>query len=120
MAKKSYNKINCEKQKQTWLKLLEKIKPHSDYEVTEYYGVSLLKTKRGGQYSIKLIHNYETNSQMSQAYFVDDFQRAIKIITILEWFAQDDGLRPEVDDEELDLDAEDTENEIEDNDIIDF
>ena len=82
-------------------------RPYSGYEVDDYYGVSLLKKKKGGVYSIKLVHDYDSNGKFSSAYEVEDLQRAIKIIEILEWFAKDDELRATSDNKELDLDAVD-------------
>ena len=105
----NYNKKNKESSRGVWLKLLNQFKPHKDYEVSNYYGVSLLKKKKGGVYSIKLVHDYISRGVFSSAYEVHDFQQAIKIIEILEWFAKDEDLRPTVHDEEIDLDALDGE-----------
>jgi len=112
----SYNKIDKSKSRSVWKKILEEFKPYSGFEVDNYYGVSLIKRKRGGMYSIKLIHDYDSNAKFSSALEIADFQRAIKYIEILEWFAKDEELRPKEENTELDLDAEDDSDEEE----IDF
>lgn len=123
MAKKSYNKTNHDNQIKTWNKLLTKFKPYSTFDVKDYYGVSLIKLKHNGAYSIKLIHDYTSRSLTSTAYVVEDFTKAMKIISILEWFAKDDHLRPEVDEDDIDLDEldkSDNKHSNENNEEIDF
>jgi hypothetical protein len=92
-----------------WKKLLSNFKPYSGYEVDKYYGISLLKLKSGGMYNIKLIYDYDSHGKFSNAYAVEDLQKALKIIEILEWFADDDHLRAASDD---DIDIDETDDEI--------
>ena len=105
----SYNKSDKSSSEKVWRKLLEKFSPYSGFEVEDYYGISLIKKKKGGVYSIKLIHDYQSNAMFSSAYEVEDLQKVIKIIEILEWFAKDDLLRPNKDVGDIDLDASDEE-----------
>lgn len=105
----SYNKKDKTTSKGVWKELLKNFKPYSGFEVNDYYGVSLIKRKKGGMYSIKLIHDYDSNGKFSSAYEVSGLQDTIKIIEILEWFAIDDKLRPSTHNEGLNLDAIDGE-----------
>ena len=101
--------MNREQQKQVWKQILQNFRPYSGYKVEDYYGVSLIKRKRGGLYSLKLIHDYDSNGKFSTAYEMEDFQRVVKTLEILEWFAKDDHLRAVQDNKEIDLDATDEE-----------
>lgn len=106
----SYNKKDKTTSRGVWIELLRNFKPYGNFAVDDYYGVSLLKKKKGGMYSIKLIHDYESNGKFSSAFEVESLQDTIKIIEILEWFAKDDELRPTVHDNSIDLDAVDSDS----------
>ena len=112
----TYNKIDNINKRTVWKKLLNNFTPYNGFEVEDYYGVSLIKLKKGGLYSIRLIHDYTSRGLMSSSYVVTDFQRALKILSILEWFAKDEMLRAVEDDEETDLDEEDS-DDLSDNEI---
>ena len=103
----SYDKIDKSNQRDLWEKLLTNFIPHSDYDVKEYYGVSLIKKKKGGMYSIKLIHDYDSNGKFSSAFEMESMKRTLSMIAILEWFAKDDHLRAASDDGTLDLSMQD-------------
>lgn len=107
----SYNKKDMTKSRGVWRQLLSNFIPYKGYDVDDYYGVSLLKKKKGGVYSIRLVHDYDSRGKFSDNYEVTDLQKAIKIIEILEWFAKDEHLRAIVHDDKIDLDAVDNDGE---------
>ena len=107
----NYNKKDRTTSRGVWKQLLSSFRPYKGYDVEDYYGVSLLKKKKGGVYSIRLIHDYDSHGKFSDNYEVSDLQEAIKIIEILEWFAKDEHLRAIVHDDKIDLDAIDDDSE---------
>jgi hypothetical protein len=117
MAKKSYNKENWDNKKLVHTQLLTKFVPYEGFKVEDYYGVSILKIKKGGAWSIKLIHDYTTRGLTSSGYIVYDFKKVMSIFSILEWFAKDDHLRMEEDEDDIDFDLIDKDRK---NDVIDF
>jgi hypothetical protein len=96
-------------------KILNQFKPHKDYELEDYYGTSIMRLKRDGQWSIKLLHDYVSgNSKTSSGIKVKTFDDAVEICKILNEYAVDktdvikefnleDMYSEEEDDEEVDF-----------------
>ena len=55
------------------------------YKKTKYYGVSLLKLKKNGKYSMKLIYDFKNgNTITSNAIEISDCEKALRIYKLLD------------------------------------
>jgi hypothetical protein len=80
------------REKQKWIKIIENFKPHKDYDVTDYYGVSMIKTKRDNKYRLKLIHDYTSNAVLSVSQIeLNSLNEAWEFYRILDKFAKNKG-----------------------------
>ncbi len=90
-------------------KILKMIEPHSDFDVTDYYGVSIIKIKATNKYRLKLIHDYNSNSILSKGQIeLSSFDKAMQFYKIL-----DDGALNKcgiVNADDIDLDDTEEEN----------
>jgi len=89
--------------------ILDKITPHKDYLVEDYYGVSLIKMKRTGYYNIKLIYGYDKYSKMSSELEIKEIKKALIIYELLDEFSVDK--RDKVNTDDIDLDMMNTSEE---------
>ena len=86
-----------------WLNLIKRFKPYSGFELEDYYGVSMIKTKGENKYRIKLIYDYTNNSKMSVNQIeVAELDRAMKVYEILDKHSVDKGSINRIDDLFLD------------------
>ena len=82
--------MNRERKK--WIKLIDKFIPHRDYDVADYYGVSMIKTKKSNKYRLKLIYDYGSNAVMSVNQIeVTSLKMALSFYEILDSFAKNKG-----------------------------
>lgn len=89
--------------REMWKKLIARIQPHPEYSLDTYYGVACMKIKKNNQYQVKLIHDYTGgNSKFSSSLNFENFDTAIKVMRILEEFANDKKKRT-IDDEINDM-----------------
>ena len=66
-------------------KILRMIEPHSDFDVTDYYGVSIIKIKATNKYRLKLMHDYNSNSILSKGQIeLSSFDKAMTFYKILD------------------------------------
>ena len=55
------------------------------YQKTKYYGVSLMKLKKNGEYSLKLLYDYaKGNSITSNSIQIKDKEKALRIYKLLD------------------------------------
>ena len=76
-------------QEETYNALMGYFIPYGDYAVKDYYGVSLIKMKKNGKFSIKLIYDYSNTSKTSNPLEIDDVETALDIYRVLNKFAKD-------------------------------
>lgn len=69
--------------------LMTHLKPYGDYDVSDYYGVSLMKIKKNNKFSIRLIYDYKKHSLTSSQLEIDDLETAINVYRVLESFTKD-------------------------------
>ena len=102
--------------KNDWIKLVDKFIPHPDFDVTDYYGVSIIKTKGTNRYRVKLIHDYKHNAIMSKNQLeFSSLKTALKAYAILDKHARDKGEINNIDnifDEEPDDENEEKEDNL--------
>jgi hypothetical protein len=66
-------------------KLMMEFKVPDGYKKTKYYGVSLMKLKKNGKYSLKLLYDYvKGNSIASNAIEISDCEKALRIYKLLD------------------------------------
>lgn len=64
--------------------ILELIKPHKDYKVQDYYGVSMIRHKSTGRYVLKLQHDYKNYSILSEGQLeISSLEKALEVYRIL-------------------------------------
>jgi hypothetical protein len=65
-------------------------KPYGEFKVSEYYGVSLMKIKKNGHYSIKLVYDYKDRALVSaNALDTDSLDKAVEIYKLLDSKSKD-------------------------------
>ena len=64
-------------------------KPYGDFKVEDYYGTSMMKIKKNGYYSIKLVYDYSSRALMSNSVETDSLEKALSVIRILEANSKD-------------------------------
>lgn len=86
-------------EKKKWQRILDRFIPYSGFDVSDYYGVSMIKTKRDNKYRVKLIYDYESNAKMSKNQLeITSLSDALEIYRILEINAQNKGEVKNIDD----------------------
>ena len=68
---------------------MKKFQPYDEYEVGDYYGVSLTKLKKNGYYSIVLVYDYDRRALKSNSLIVPTADKALRIYEILDMYAKD-------------------------------
>ena len=69
--------------------LMNHFKPYGDFKVEDYYGTSMMKIKKNGYYSIKLVYDYSSRALMSNSVETDSLEKAFNVIRILEARSKD-------------------------------
>lgn len=64
--------------------LMKFFKPYAGFEVEDYYGVSLLKIKKNGTYSIKLLYDYDKHALASNPLSTDSLDKALQVYALLD------------------------------------
>jgi len=80
-------------------KVLSNFKPHKDYQIDKYYGVSLYKRKSDGMYYIALIHDFVNgNAINSSVVKLSKVEKAVEIYVFLDSYSQDNRDKENLDD----------------------
>ena len=82
-------------------KLMEKFTPYNDYEVADYFGVSLTRIKKNGYYSIVLIYDYDKRALKSNSLVIPDVEKALRVYGILDKYAVNKKDQFDIDDIDL-------------------
>lgn len=59
------------------------------YKLDEYYGTMMMKMKKNNKFQVKLIYDYKAHSVTSSPIVVNELDKCLKLIELLEEFAKD-------------------------------
>ena len=104
--------INNQQDRSKHKELLELFENKTDFKKEEYYGTMFMKYKKNNMYQIKLIYDFKKNAITSESVMVKGFDKAIKILQLLEKFAIDGNQPTKADSFSFDDDSIETTTEI--------
>jgi hypothetical protein len=67
--------------------LMNNFVPYGDYDVDNYYGVTMMTIKKTGKISIQLQYDYSKRAHNSNSMIVDTSEKALEVLRILLKFA---------------------------------
>lgn len=88
--------------REAWKKIILKFKAPDGYAVESYYGTGMMKLKKNNMYQVQLMYDYSKRAVTSDNIVFDNIDNCLKVISILEEFAQD-GREHTLDDEMDDI-----------------